>query len=145
MTGLRIALLAFLVACPGKNKTPPTTGEKLPPKRVVIGWGFQNTSSLTEIFLATTDETGKQVSHSVGTYKGSCGKIVPAAEMKAVTGTRCEDGTTITELHAVVQDGSQILVLRMTMQQGSTPDPMAREQVTQVGFPLGAAVEVAPD
>ena len=145
MTGLRIALLAlFIAACPGKTKQPATGGEKLPPKKVVIGWGFQNVGSMTEIFLATTDETGKQVSHTVGTYKGSCGKITPAPEMKAITGARCEDGSSLTELHAVVQNGKDILVLRMTTQQGSTPDPMAREQVTQVGFPLGAAVEAAP-
>jgi hypothetical protein len=143
MTGLRISLLVLLVAaCPGKG-TQPTTGEKLPPKRVLIGWGFTPEGEMTDVFLATTDETGKQVSHPLGRYKGTCTKITPAKEMNAVSGAACTTGGGGTELHAVVQN-DQILVLQMGTQPGTTPDPMAREQVKQIGFPLGAAVEVAP-
>jgi hypothetical protein len=144
MTGLRISLLVLLVAaCPGKGQQPATGGEKLPPKRVVIGWGFQPEGEMTDVFLATTDETGKQVSHPLGRYKGTCTKIAPAKEMNAISGAACTTGGGGTELHAVVQN-DQILVLQMGTTPGTTPDPMAREQVKQIGFPLGAAVEVAP-
>lgn len=144
MTGLRIAIaLVLLAACPSKKAPVTGGGEKIPPKRVVIGWGFQPEGEMTDVFLATTDETGHQVSHPLGRYKGKCEKITPAKEMSAITGASCTTSGNGTELHAVVQQ-NQILVMQVAVQAGTTPDPMAREQVKQVGFPLGATVEVAP-
>jgi len=47
-----------------------------------------------------------------------------------------------TELHAVVND-ADIVVLKLKVQVGVTPDPMAREEVTRVKAPPGAAIEAA--
>jgi hypothetical protein len=41
-----------------------------------------------------------------------------------------------------VVQGNQIVVLKMPS--SATPDPMAREPITQIGFPLGASVEATP-
>ena len=138
-----IAALVLAAACSGSSKKPTTHGELIPPKKVVVGWGFQPDGDMTEVFLAITDETGKQVSHPVGKYKGKCEKSTPAKEMNALTGAACTTGGGGTELHAVVQNNN-VIVLQMGTQPGKTPDPMAREQVTSINFPLGAAVEVAP-
>jgi len=143
MMRLSIALLFAFAACSSKAKTPTTTGEKIPAKKVVVGWGFQPEGEMTDVFLATTDETGQQVSHPVGRYKGKCEKITPAKEMSALTGAACTTGGGGTELHAVVQS-NQIIVMQMGTTPGAKPDPMGREQVKQIGFPLGAAVEAAP-
>jgi hypothetical protein len=142
---IAVALLALVAAnaCSGRGTQSTTGGERLPAKRVIVGWGFQVEGDQTEVFLATTDETDKQTSHPVGRYRGRCERIAPAAEMSALTGASCGSGEGTTELHAVVQ-GNQILVLQMVTPPGGTADPMAREQVKQIGFPLGAAVEVAP-
>ena len=61
-------------------------------KKIRRHWGIDRRERSAEIFLQTTDETGKQVSHPVGTYKGQCQAITPAAEMKAVIGVRCAAG-----------------------------------------------------
>jgi len=142
MTRLVIALAtaALLAGCSGKGKQPATTGEKTLAKKVSLSWGFQLEGEMTDIFLATTDETGKQVSHPLGRYKGKCEKISPAKEMGAITGASCSLGGGGTELHAVVQ-GKDIIVMQMGTMPGATPDPMAREEVKRVGIPLGAAVE----
>ena len=42
---------------------------------MAVGWGFQVEGDATDVFLALTDETGKQVSHPVGRYKGKCESI----------------------------------------------------------------------
>jgi hypothetical protein len=144
MTRLMIAAIAVLgLGCSGKGKQAATTGEPIPAKRVVVSWGFQPEGEMTDIFLATTDETGKQVSHPLGRYKGTCEKITPAKEMTALTGAACTTGGGGTELHAVVQ-GDDIIIMQMGTSAGATPDPMAREEVKRIGFPLGAAVEAAP-
>jgi hypothetical protein len=136
-----------LLACSGGNKPPTVHGEKIPPKRVIIGWGFQaegqGDDTMTDVFLATTDETGKQVSHPVGRYKGKCDKFTPAKEMTAISGANCTTSGGGTELHAVIQ-GADIIVMQMGTQPGTPPDPMSRNEVKRVGFPLGAAVEAAP-
>lgn len=146
--GIAPLLFVLLAACPSKKEpAKPTGGEPIPAKRVIVGWGFQpegqGDATMTDVFLATTDETGKQVSHPLGRFKGVCEKIVPAKEMNAITGAACRTSGGGTELHATVQ-GSNILVLQMGTMPGATPDPMAREQIKSVAFPLGAAVEPAP-
>jgi hypothetical protein len=113
-------------------------------KKISVSWGIQPAGQpneqMADIFLATTDETGKQISHQVGTYKGSCKVFTPAAEMNALTGVQCRSGDGGTELHAVTRGGDEIVVLQMGITK--TPDPMAREEVTRVKVPLGVKIEV---
>jgi hypothetical protein len=145
MTRLVITL-AFLVSCSGGAKTGSTTGSGDPiiAKRVAISWGIEKQGEMADIFLATTDETGKQVSHPLGRYKGACSVIVPAKEMNAISGVACRTGGTGTELHAVVQRGEDVVILKLGIDPGVTPDPMAREEVTRVTVPLGAKIEAGP-
>ena len=140
-------LIAFaLIACGGKGKQPTTgtgtgsgSGPAVMAKRVSISWGVQPEGELADVFLELTDETGKQVSHPVGRYKGTCAKFTPAKEMGAVSGVQCTTGGGGTELHAVVQ-GSDIIVMQMGTEPGQTPDPMARQEVKRVAVPLGAGI-----
>lgn len=136
--------LVVLAACPSK-KGATTTGSDSGPvltKKISVAWGIQQGATSAEIFLQTTDETGKQVSHPIGTFKGTCSAVTPAEAMKAVIAVQCKDGATGTELDAVVQHPS-IIVLKSRIDDGVTPDPMAREEVTRVAVPTGAAI-VAP-
>jgi hypothetical protein len=141
MTRLLIALA--LISCSGKGKQPTTTGSgsgtAVPSKRVAVSWGVQPEGELADVFLELTDETGKQVSHPVGRYKGKCEKFTPAKEMGAITGVNCTTGGGGTELHAVVQQ-SEVVVMQMGTEPGKTPDPMAREEVKRVAIPVGAAI-----
>jgi hypothetical protein len=145
MTRLVIAL-AFLASCAGTaNKTGSTAGSNEPvvlAKKVALSWGIDKHGELADIYLATTDETGKQVSHSLGAYKGDCKVITPPRTMNALTGVACRTGGTGTELHAVIQNGEDVVVLKMGIDEGVTPDPMAREEVMRVKVPAGAKIEV---
>lgn len=149
MTRLLLSFVLF-AACGGGKKsssTPPGTGTGSGPavlvKKIVVSWGITPKGELADIFLATTDETGKQVSHSMGTYKGDCKPFEPAAEMNAVTGVKCSTGGGGTELHAVVQGGEEIVVLSGGFDEGRALDPMARKEVSRIKIPLGIAVEAA--
>ncbi len=143
-----LAVVSSIAACSGKSKPGSTTagsgsGSDTPvvlAKQFHLSWGIQQGATSAELFLQTTDETGKQVSHALGTFKGTCAAITPAPEMKAVIGALCKEGATGTELHAVVQ-GAQIIVLKMTWADGATPDPMERTEVTRIGIPSGASVD----
>ena len=147
MTRLTIALavsFALVAACTGKGKqATQASGTQLLVKRVALSWGFQVDGDTTEVFLATTDETGKQVSHPIGRYQGTCRKMTPAKEMGSPSGVACTTTVGGIELHAVLQ-GNQVVVMHMRTQPGATPDPMAREEVARVGVPLGAEIESAP-
>jgi hypothetical protein len=149
MTRLMIALAAcaLTAACSaGPKGTTAGSGERtavLPPKTLQLSWGVSPVGELADIYLATTDETGKQVSHQVGRYKGTCAPFMPAKEMNALTGVRCAAGGGGTEIHAVHR-GSEIVVVQLGIQPGAAPDPMARQEVTRVAVPVGVAVEVAP-
>lgn len=143
MTRLVITL-ALLGSCSGTAKTGSTTGSGEPPviaKKVALSWGIEKHGEVADIFLATTDETGKQISHPLGRYKGECTVIAPAKEMNAISGVACRTGGTGTELHAVVQGGQDVVVLKLGIDPGVTPDPMAREEVTRVTVPLGVKIE----
>ena len=143
MTRLVITL-ALLGACIGGAKTGSKAGPSEPPviaKRVALSWGIEKQGELADIFLATTDETGKQVSHPLGRYKGDCAVITPAKEMNAVTGVACRTGGTGTELHAVIQGGQDVIVLKLGITPGVTPDPMGREEILRVTVPPGAKIE----
>ena len=110
-------------------------------KRVALSWGIEKHGELADIFLATTDETGKQVSHPLGRYKGDCTVITPAKEMNAVPGVACRTGGTGTELHAVIQRGEDVVILKLGIDPGVTPDPMARQEILRVTVPPGAKIE----
>lgn len=155
MNRLVIALAATLVAtgpgCSGKGKGTEEPGTQEPPplaKKISISWGLSPTSrgghAMTDVYLAMTDETAKQTSHSIGVFEGVCAVRSPDKEMNALTGIRCDTGGTGTELHAIAQGGDQIVILKMLWAEGATPDPMAREEVTRFRVPLGVAIYVDP-
>ena len=134
----RLAIAIVLVSCSGSNKPATTAGSgsgsgpTLYAKKLSIAWGISPKTGKSDVFLQTTDETGKQLSYAVGTYDGDCKPITPAADMKALTGVSCTGGD---ELDAVIQ-GDEIVVLK-----GKGGDPMAREEVTRIGAPPGAKIE----
>lgn len=151
-----LAVCAATAACPagkqsgggGDTTTTTTAGSTggapaLPAKKQQISWGITPEGELADIFLATTDETGKQVSHKVGRYKGTCSRVTPAKEMNALTGVACVTSGGGTELHAVHR-GDEIVIVQMGTTPGVAPDPMGREEVTRVKVPVGVAIEVAP-
>jgi hypothetical protein len=137
-------LVAIAVACSGKSKqdaTSPDDGSgPVLAKKLHLSWGIRAQSGSADVFLQTTDETGRQVSHPLGKFAGQCERFAPAEAMRALTGVRCMDGATGVELHAVVRDAN-IIVLRLRVDDGVTPDPMAREELTRIKFPVGAAVD----
>lgn len=150
MTRLLMSL-ALIAACGGGKKPESTgpgsgtgSGTAILVKKIVVSWGITPKGEFADIYLATTDETGKQVSHSLGAYKGTCAAFKPAAEMNAITGVSCTTGGGGTELHAVVQGGEEIVVLKAGTEPGRTVDPMSRVEVTRIKIPLGIAVEAAP-
>jgi hypothetical protein len=140
-----VITLALLGSCSGTAKSGSTAGPGESPviaKRVALSWGIEKQGDAADLFLATTDETGKQISHPLGRYKGECTVITPAKEMNAMTGVACRTGGTGTELHAVIQGGQDVIVLKLGINPGVAPDPMAREEVIRVTVPLGAKIEV---
>lgn len=146
MKALVLAILG-VAACSGsktKQEATATTGSgsAILAKKIVVSWGIAKQGSSSEVFLQTTDETGKQVSYPVGTYPGTCQVIKPAEEMKALTGVNCTAGEIGIELHVVITP-PHIIVLKLPVELGVTPDPMAREEVTRVTVPAGAAIETA--
>ncbi len=145
---IALASLTLAVGCGAKSTSSTTPGEGSGPaplaKHLSISWGFSPAGDTTEVYLATTDETGKQVSHEIGRYKGTCSVVAPAAEMHALTGARCITGGVGTELHVVQQGGDQIIILKAAWNEGAPVDPMARDEVTRITVPLGIAIHVDP-
>ncbi|HEY6040247.1 MAG TPA: hypothetical protein VIV58_38450 [Kofleriaceae bacterium] len=135
MKRLAIVLGLATAACSGgqKPQTGAGSGSQVYAKKISLGWGFQAEGATTNVFLQVTDETGRQVSHPITSLTGECKPFSPAAEMKAITGAQC----TGFELHAVVQ-GEDIVILKLP---ATTTDPMAREEVTRIKTPGGAAIE----
>lgn len=140
-------LLAAIVlaACGGTAPKVSTSdsshsGPAIYAKKVSLTWAFQRAAT-TEVFLETTDETGRKISHSLGSYQGDCAVRMPGADMKAVTGVVCGAPGGGVELHAAVQNGD-IIVLKLPTEPGRQPDPMSRQQVARIPVPPGAAVEV---
>ena len=153
MTRLVIALVlgsGLALGCSGAAKPATTTGAGAgsgpsgPPlvaKRVTVSWGIQQNGGMADLFLQTTDETGSQVSHELGTWSGTCAVSTPAANMNALTAVSCRTGGTGTELQAVPHGGDEIVIMKMGIDEGVMPDPMAREEVTRIKVPLGAKIE----
>ena len=142
MTRLVISL-ALLAACGAAKPGGANAGSDAPLKikQVMVSWGFEKHGEMSDVFLATTDETGKQVSHPLGRYKGECSVITPAVDMHALTGAACRTGPTGTELHAVVENGTDIVIVKLGVDDGVRQDPMARDEVTRIKVPLGAKIE----
>jgi hypothetical protein len=150
----RFAIAILLAsACGGKSKPASTTetagsgsgsgSAAIYGKKLVLSWGISPGDGKSDVFLQTTDETGRQVSHPLGNFMGECRVIQPADVMKAVSGVSCLYGGNGTELHATVV-GDDIIVLKMPVLGGLDPDPMEREEVLRFKAPGGAAVEAAP-
>jgi hypothetical protein len=136
---------AALGGCPRPPPDRPAAGggsapEPIRVQRAILSWGISPVGELADIYLAITDETGKQVSHPIGRYKGACQPIVPGPEMGALTGVACVTGGGGTELHAV-RRGAEIIVVVLGTMPGVAPDPMAREPVKRVAIPVGAVVD----
>lgn len=145
----RFLVIAAVVlgACGGGAPKPTTTDSAMPrpavyAKKVSITWAFQRAAA-TEVFLETTDETGRKISHSLGSYEGDCTVRMPSIDMKAVTGVACSSPAVGVELHAAVQNG-EIIVLKLPIDPGRRPDPLSRQQVTAIPVPPGAGVEIGP-
>jgi hypothetical protein len=147
MKRLAIAFTLLAAACSGKSKqstTPSGTGSgsgAVYAKKYVIAFTMTQDTSSAEVFLQTTDEIGHQVSHSLGTFAGTCKVIKPADEMHAVTAVNCamagsDKGV---ELDAAIA-GEEIVILKLDVQLGVTPDPMARTEVARIKAPAGSAV-----
>jgi hypothetical protein len=139
--GLAIALVVT-AACSSKNKGPdgPGSSAAIYAKKMSLSWGFQPNGKGTDVFLQTTDETGRQVSYPLGTFDGHCNVITPAPEMAAITAVGCEYGPAGTELHAIVK-GDDVIVVKLRVDSGVKADPMAREEVKRVTAPTGAKIE----
>ena len=144
------AVLGTLGAC--HHKADPVkpgdgsggdSGPAILAKRVQVSWGIQQAPTSADVYLQTTDETGAQVSHALGTFPGQCTAVLPAAPMNALIAVDCLDGARGLELQVTAQQG-HITVLRMHVDQGVTPDPMAREEVTSFSVPPGAGVQAHP-
>lgn len=140
--------LVVIAACGGAGKHAANgagsgSGPALYAKKMSVGWGLVANGDKTDVFLETTDETGRQTSYPVGTYPGDCRRITPAASLKAATGVACSTSSDVVEVDAVI-DEEQVIVVREHYAPGGTPDPMAREEVTRVTAPGGAAIEVSP-
>jgi hypothetical protein len=147
-------ILVAAAACSGTSKPASTTTETpgtgsgsgsaaIYGKKLVLSWGISPDNGKADVFLQTTDETGRQVSHPLGNFMGECRVIKPADVMKAVSGVSCLYGGDGTELHATVV-GDNIIVLKMPVMGGLEPDPMEREEVLRFKAPPGAGVEAAP-
>jgi len=142
-----LAWISAISACSWATKTSnwPAHDEPVIAKKVSLSWGIEKQGQgEADIFLATTDETGKQISHPLGRYRGDCAVITPAPEMNAVSGVACRTGATGTELHAVIEHGEAVVILKLGLNEGVARDPMAREAVARVKVPLGAKIEVSP-
>ena len=142
-----VVAIVLAAACSGTSKQDTTgpgsgSGSAILAKKIAVGFGATQSGASSEAFLQITDETGKQTSYPVGSYDGACQVIAPAPEMKALAGLRCTAGTGGTELHAVAADAA-IVVLKLHVEDGIAPDPMAREEIRRVPVPPGAAIEPA--
>lgn len=144
MTRLAIALaLCGLAACPGPKKPANQggSGEPVLAKKLSLGWGISQQGEMADLFLQVTDETGKQVSHELGRWKGTCAPDKAADGMKALIAISCRTGGTGTQLQAIRQGGDEVIIMRLGIDEGVAPDPMAREEVKRIKVPLGVAIE----
>ena len=144
LTALMIAM-ACGAGCSGKATSTTTPGgtTEIRAKTMRLSWGVSPAGDGSDVYLASTDETGGQVSHSVGHYAGTCEAGAGAPAMKALMTVMCKspDGGG-DEIDAVVRN-SEVIVLHVRFESGIAPDPMGRERVTSIPVPIGTGVEVA--
>ena len=143
-----IALGSIVAGC-HKKGTTPTSGsgsgsdDSSPvAKRLVFAFGVSPNGKSADVFLASTDERGAQVSRALGTYPGTCAPATAAPEMGALIALDCKDGATGIELQ-VIDRRDRVLVLKLRIDDGVKPDPMARDQIAEVEVPVGAGIEAA--
>ncbi|HEY4238678.1 MAG TPA: hypothetical protein VGM88_02640 [Kofleriaceae bacterium] len=140
---MRFALcFALLGACHHAEPAAAPSGSGVLAKKVSLSWGLSPSGDGVDVFLAQTDETGKQVSASVGHFAGPCSPVKPAAEMTALLAVDCKG----VELQAVVRGNGatrEAILMKMPIADGAKPDPMAREELVHVKLPPDAAVEAA--
>jgi len=146
MNRLALPLVLALAACSGSAKKDTTTGgggggTPIIAKRVTLSWGVTPQGEMADLFLQTTDETGAQVSHGLGRWKGTCQKVEPAPAMNALIALDCRTGATGTQLQAVQHGGDEIVIMKLGIDDGVIADPMSREEVKRIKVPLGAKIE----
>jgi hypothetical protein len=157
---LLLAAAAALAACGTRNT--PTRGDRAaaapapaddtrddagpaPVKRVLLAWGLEPLPSgtKTKVFLTTTDEMGRAVSHPLGDFDGACTDVGAIELYRAALAVTCgQDGRGV-QLHAVAGRG-EVLILAMDIAEGTDPDPMARRQLARIETPIDAAISAAP-
>ena len=143
MVRVAIALLVA-VGCGGAPAAGNGSGSALYGKKVLLTWGIEPGDKTTGVFLAMTDEAGKQTSYPLGDYEGQCRVIKPAPAMQAISAVACNrPGGAVVELEASVQGTIDpvVVILKSTTPPGAEPDPMAREEVRRVTTPPGSRVE----
>jgi hypothetical protein len=140
------ALVLALSSCSacGKKKED-TIVDNRPARRATLTWGIVAVAPRGEVprndvFLGVTDETGKAVSYPVGTYDGTCTVVGPIAEYQALTAVSCTYNEAGVQLHAA-GNRNEVIVMRMDVKVGQTPDPLNRHEVTTIPIPLGAKIE----
>ena len=145
MKRLALAILVIAACSGSKQKQGTSAGsgsgsQVVYAKKLSVVFGITQKEGSAELFLQTTDETGKQVSYPVGTFQGTCQAVKPADDMKALVAVDCMTGTSGTEIQAAVS-GGDIVVLKLAVTTGIASDPMAREEVTRVKAPAGSSIE----
>ena len=145
MNRLAFALALALAACGGSSKKEDTTtgggGTPIIAQRISLSWGVTPQGEMADLFLQTTDETGHQVSHELGRWKGTCTKVDPAPAMNALIALDCRTGETGTQLQALLHGGDEVVIMKLGIEGGVAGDPMGREEVKRIKIPLGAKVE----
>jgi hypothetical protein len=68
-------------------------------------------------------------------------RLVISLALVAACSGAAKTGPTGTELHAVIEHGEDIVVLKLGIDEGVRQDPMAREEVTRVKVPPGSKIE----
>jgi hypothetical protein len=159
MTRTVLLLAAVALAACGTRNTP-TRGDRVaadpapgkdddaaqtPVKRVLLAWSLEPLPSgaRTKVFLTTTDEMGRAVSHPVGDFDGTCTDVGAIELYRATLAVTCGQAGRGVQLHAVAGRG-EVLILAMDIAEGTDPDPMARRQVARIETPIDAAISAAP-
>jgi hypothetical protein len=116
-----------------------------PVKRVHLAWSLEPLPSgtQTKVYLTTTDEMGRAVSHPVGDFDGTCTDVGGIELYRAVIAVTCGASGRGIQLHAVAGRG-EVLVMAMDVAEGTEPDPMARRQIARIETPFDAGIAAGP-
>ena len=143
---LALVVAAGIVTVAACHKKAEPTGPKgtIIAKKIQLSWGLSPHGAGSDVYLQTTDETGAQVSHNLGTFPGQCAETKVGPEMHALTAVACTGADAGTELHVVIQNNEDVVILKLLTRTGVAPDAMAREELTRFKAPPGAAIEAKP-